>query len=185
MHLIALNNWNCPGGFLNRVTVCYSEHCSIRGGFPASFWALLHQPVRQPERIHRPARPIRWTQFWKGKHSLSARHSRFTTLGVDTGCSLPAWQSVHCIVMRFRGKGSPTEAGSLLSCPLSLMRRLIRMWMTSPVMTSSWHRYTLWLPLCPYLFDLFENKSHYTLLFLLPVYYNLPIENIHVYIVYI
>lgn len=42
-----------------------------------------------------------------------------------------------------RVKGSPTGGGSWFSCPLSWKGRLIRMWMTSPVMTSWWHRYTL------------------------------------------
>lgn len=48
-----------------------------------------------------------------------------------------------CLLLCFRVKGSPTGGGSLLSCPLSWMERLIRMWTPSPVMTSWWHRYTL------------------------------------------
>lgn len=57
-----------------------------------------------------------------------------------------------CILICFRGKGLPTEGGSLLNCLLSWMERLRRMWMTSPVMTSWWHRYKLYCNLVKPLF---------------------------------
>lgn len=45
------------------------------------------------------------------------------------------------VLLVFRVKGWPTGGGSLSSCLLSWMERLIKMWTTFAVMTFSWHRY--------------------------------------------
>lgn len=117
----------------------HSEYCSIRDWLPPSFRALLCQPVWQPERIYWPAWPVRGIKLGEGKTSLLALRRQIWTktgMGIFTLVSFAFW---FCL----RVKVSPTGGGSLLSCPHSWTERLIRMWMTSPVMTSWWHRYKL------------------------------------------
>lgn len=118
----------------------HSEYCSIRDWLPPCFWALLCQPVWEPERIYRPAWPVWGTELGTGKTSLFALRRQ---IWIKTWHGYFFYISFFCFLICLRVKVSPTGGGSLLSCPHSWMERLIRMWMTSAVMTSWWHRYKL------------------------------------------